>query len=433
MENHDNSNQNSSPADNRPSDNNTPPAEHNPPITFLFQTSTFVLRPRSSAATSNPTEDGANQPTPERNPQEPTSNAASSDPPQPGVDQRRPQGPTGIPTLFVAPQISFIFGRQPQDQQASQPESVPEPEPRMPGAFPEEAEQYVAEESTNEADNDGQRSNHRRRPVHVLFTTDDGNVMVFPMLFGPYMVPFMIITNQQESQQGQPPASSKAMKSLPIVTITPQEEQEGITCTICLEALTSTTTTPIRRLPCSHKFCETCLFSWLKLSNYCPTCRFELETDNDEYNAGVKRRMAERESALQSQQQEAKMAKTGDNECIGQERREARARECALSRIGCCGVDGISSEGPRVVLSACTHTFHPSCLRTNLSIQGYELDRLQEESLNVRCPLCRVQSTVNVAELIGTEEGGSANTLASQHPSIEQITLRLPDIEPELD
>ena len=50
-------------------------------------------------------------------------------------------------------------------------------------------------------------------------------------------------------------------------------------CSICCEDLTDTAT----ELPCGHLYNKECISQWLNEHNQCPVCRFELKTDDLQY------------------------------------------------------------------------------------------------------------------------------------------------------
>ncbi|RUP45031.1 hypothetical protein BC936DRAFT_148704 [Jimgerdemannia flammicorona] len=196
-------------------------------------------------------------------------------------------------------------------------------------------------------------------------------------------VPF---PTQQQTYQGQPPASSKAINALPLVTITPQHVADQVSCAICQDAFTlpgDANATPVRQMPCGHLFCESCLFPWLQQSNTCPTCRFEILTDNNDYNASVRRRMKEREEVCAKKHAEDE--KHND-------------LSCSLAAVGVCRVESTGSRA--VKLPRCGHSFHVPCLRTALLIEGHNLDtEAREGSISMYCPSCRLVSTIEAATI----------------------------------
>ena len=87
-----------------------------------------------------------------------------------------------------------------------------------------------------------------------------------------------------------PPASKYVLKSLPRTTVTEEtmKELEGSTCPVCMSLELGD---EITRLPCHHFFhSDTCLKPWLESTNTCPTCRHELQTDDDRYEREKKRK-----------------------------------------------------------------------------------------------------------------------------------------------
>ncbi|XP_039750822.1 E3 ubiquitin-protein ligase RNF181 [Pararge aegeria] len=83
-----------------------------------------------------------------------------------------------------------------------------------------------------------------------------------------------------------PPAASKeAVKNLPMITIQTKDKS----CTICL--LKFRYNEKAKELPCHHVFHKKCILTWLNQTNSCPFCRYELPTDDEEYEAFKKEKL----------------------------------------------------------------------------------------------------------------------------------------------
>lgn len=80
---------------------------------------------------------------------------------------------------------------------------------------------------------------------------------------------------------GAPPSSSKAINALEKEVFGDTAETEcshsQLQCTICLAEYEEGD--ELRRMPCSHRFHESCVGQWLTRHGTCPVCRFELSGD----------------------------------------------------------------------------------------------------------------------------------------------------------
>lgn len=76
-----------------------------------------------------------------------------------------------------------------------------------------------------------------------------------------------------------PPASKAVVKNLPDVIVTEEDDK----CPVCLKEYE--TAESVKKMPCNHKFHAECINRWLDKTNTCPMCRFELPTDDEEYEA----------------------------------------------------------------------------------------------------------------------------------------------------
>ncbi|KAI8910313.1 hypothetical protein EDD86DRAFT_237826, partial [Gorgonomyces haynaldii] len=114
----------------------------------------------------------------------------------------------------------------------------------------------------------------------------------------PMLILQYIFDRMETNQQGQPPASASIIDSLPVIQLTERRRSKHRSCAICLEDFKMEDEKPIVRLPCHHLYHKDCISQWLKNSATCPHCRYELPTNNEDYNRGVEERMHERNRRL---------------------------------------------------------------------------------------------------------------------------------------
>jgi hypothetical protein len=116
------------------------------------------------------------------------------------------------------------------------------------------------------------------------------------------MTRIVFINNMQNQHQGNPPAAQTAIDKLKHFKMEKKyckkddkdpNKLEYPECSICLTVVNDGEDTIL--LPCGHMFHDACVTKWLKIHNTCPLCRFELATDNAEY---------ERERNIRNQRRE---------------------------------------------------------------------------------------------------------------------------------
>ncbi|CAM8969736.1 unnamed protein product [Rhodiola kirilowii] len=91
------------------------------------------------------------------------------------------------------------------------------------------------------------------------------------------------LADSETSRQGAPPAAVSFLKNMPHLVITEEHRrtQDDLTCAICKDIMFIGT--EVNELPCSHVYHSYCILPWLSVRNSCPLCRFELPTDDLEY------------------------------------------------------------------------------------------------------------------------------------------------------
>ncbi|KAJ0235317.1 RING-type domain-containing protein [Hirschfeldia incana] len=78
-----------------------------------------------------------------------------------------------------------------------------------------------------------------------------------------------------------PPTSESFIKNLPVVV---QLDVENGDCAVCKDEMSiGGSEAVVLLLPCDHKYHGECIVPWLETRNTCPVCRYELPTDDVDY------------------------------------------------------------------------------------------------------------------------------------------------------
>ncbi|KAL6551641.1 hypothetical protein OROGR_007795 [Orobanche gracilis] len=94
------------------------------------------------------------------------------------------------------------------------------------------------------------------------------------------------LADNENALKGSPPASKSIVENLPSVVLTKEELGENnsnncVVCAVCKNEFTVGENAT--KLPCPHFYHGGCIIPWLEIRNTCPVCRYELPTDDADY------------------------------------------------------------------------------------------------------------------------------------------------------
>nr|XP_043631556.1 E3 ubiquitin-protein ligase CIP8 [Erigeron canadensis] len=95
------------------------------------------------------------------------------------------------------------------------------------------------------------------------------------------------------SRRGAPPAAKSAvegLKSVDVKELGMGMVNESEVCAICKDKVFNNEKEIVKELPCGHMYHQECIVPWLGSRNTCPICRYELPTDDPEYEEERKKR-----------------------------------------------------------------------------------------------------------------------------------------------
>lgn len=98
-----------------------------------------------------------------------------------------------------------------------------------------------------------------------------------------------IYAQTESALKGSPPAAKSVVENLVSVVLTLDYVKENnVACAVCKDEIG--VEERATRLPCSHHYHGECIVPWLNMRNTCPVCRFELPTDDADYERRKERR-----------------------------------------------------------------------------------------------------------------------------------------------
>ncbi|KAI3644744.1 hypothetical protein MP228_010908 [Amoeboaphelidium protococcarum] len=156
-----------------------------------------------------------------------------------------------------------------------------------------------------------------------------------------------VMTQSMEESKKKIVASPSAVSALHVVDSDQiSASTSSSDCPICTDALKSSTAVA---LPCGHIYHQSCVSQWLlNHSNQCCMCRYELDTEDSQYNDEAHKRN--------------------------------QVNRCGLLHNHLCWCD-VGSSDPLIKLG-CGHQFHQQCIDGMMRLQGSEASR------QIKCPNC---------------------------------------------
>ncbi|KAK7280624.1 hypothetical protein RJT34_25689 [Clitoria ternatea] len=90
------------------------------------------------------------------------------------------------------------------------------------------------------------------------------------------------LAENDPNRYGTPPAAKDAIENLPSVTVDEQLLKSELNqCAVCQDEFEKGS--QVKQMPCKHVYHDECLIPWLQLHNSCPVCRYELPTEDSDY------------------------------------------------------------------------------------------------------------------------------------------------------
>ncbi|KAI3976804.1 hypothetical protein MKX01_008662 [Papaver californicum] len=127
----------------------------------------------------------------------------------------------------------------------------------------------------------------------TMMRTSELEVLLADINPAEYETLFGQVAEHDSFIRGNPPAARTVVENLSSVVVTQEDvENKSAICTVCKDEMGMEE--QVKKLPCSHCYHGDCILPWLGMRNTCPVCRYELPTDDPDYERMRTRRAVDR-------------------------------------------------------------------------------------------------------------------------------------------
>uniref|UniRef100_A0A2P2KUA8 RING-type E3 ubiquitin transferase n=1 Tax=Rhizophora mucronata TaxID=61149 RepID=A0A2P2KUA8_RHIMU len=129
--------------------------------------------------------------------------------------------------------------------------------------------------NANNLESNAEQEQDRNGEPYFGYHDDYFNTAEYEMLFGQF-------ADNESALMGPPPAAKSVVEKLSSVVLTKEHvESNNVLCAVCKDGIDVGEIA--KQLPCMHQYHGECILPWLGIRNTCPVCRYELPTDDADY------------------------------------------------------------------------------------------------------------------------------------------------------
>lgn len=200
------------------------------------------------------------------------------------------------------------------------------------------------------------------------------------------------LAENDPNRYGTPPASVSAIEGLPSIILSQEHLSTDTShCAVCKDEFELSL--EVKQMPCKHLYHPDCILPWLAQHNSCPVCRFELPTDDLDYEQVRTRRLGlVAHAGAQEEVRRDLVASSSGNisrehsvDIVGEESRYSSSGQQSAFRSGTRGLPPVYSSHESEVSGVVTRRVLPTIASSVLDVEETPAHGHAESSSQAMC------------------------------------------------